>query len=336
MTLSSKLFGRKNWLSSPATLIAMILAGLLPLVITYFFMVQANYWINWNIPLTSQTMSIVSEFFGFYAVGAYCLIVLAVLAFSFKPFKFDSMLFGIRFAARIIQLLFVIDVIILVPTSLLWVSFILIIPVALSYFILMGGEFRVRFRIRDETMLREIPREAEEATLPIDAAFELSVAGAGISDFKVKIEQSGGSAQNRPLYKSSVENQYEVGVIPVDYDQDLPCTILILHKEDHIRRIRIIGEPVIWLRRIRVELVVNSDVVLREGEVNFVMSDAKALIKLVEKVYDKYNEYFTSGDLSSSYVYIFLDENNLSPRLNLKKSLRRNGIKNNQKIRIEL
>jgi hypothetical protein len=336
VTLSSKLFGRKNLFSSPIVLTAMILAGLLPLIIIYFFLIQAGYWNYWNIPLSSQLINIVSQVLGIYALGGYCLIVLAVTAFSFRPFKFDPLLFVIRFAGRIIQLLFVIDFIILLLSPLIWVSFILVITAALSYFIMEAAKFRLRFRIRDETEISEISRDTEQITLPADGAFEILVAGTGIDKFSVNIEQAGGSTDNKYLTKTSSENQWEISNLSLNHDQDLPCTALVLHVKDQIRRFKLSGEPSDWLKRIRVELIVNSDIVLKDGELNFEMSDAKPLMKLVEKTYEKYQDYFPSQDLSSVKVYAFKDDRSLSPKLSLQKSIRKNGIIDNQKIRIEL
>ncbi len=183
----------KSIASSPEILAGIALVALVPLIIIYYFLFQMSIFAQWTIPTGPEVQGVLVHVFGYYGVGAYSLITVGVAAATFRQFKFDVTLFGIRFLGIMVQLFFILDFILLVLSPYIWASFFLIIPLVVSYFVMQGAKLRIRVGVRTGDLFRPLGPHDTSIQIPDSSAVEVHVAGVSTTNLKVGLEETGGN-----------------------------------------------------------------------------------------------------------------------------------------------
>jgi len=322
MGIANRSFGRRS-LSSPELVLTTAGILLVVLAVVFFLLVSSQIWNTWSF-LNGMYINIVIQFFGYWAIGAYSLLIIAYSAASFRPYKFDMLLFTMRFLGNMVVLFIVLDFILLVLSPLIWASFFLIGGAIAAYFIIQGSKFRTRVRVTRGTSSSFLVGKSERLRVPVGGKVELLVAGAGVSDFGVGLE-SNEKIDTQNLSKSPGESQWEAGIIPFS---ELPSTVTVLYKRNRIQKFTLEKEETKWITHLTVDVVVDGTVRLHDGEVSMKLPVDQSIRRIVDKVVDTYGDYFVGASRAKLRVY---QENR---ELLLDRSIYENGLSDDTKIEV--
>jgi len=263
---------------------------------------------------------------GPWAVCAYCLIAAAGTARGFSPLKFDTTLFLMRYVKRLVQLFGVLVFMIsIVSGSLFWAS-LLVIPIGISsYFFSQVARVRIRVRVRKGTVSRDLQTNQDSMERPAGAVVELLAVGRSIASLSLGTEEVSGTTSEAPMVKSSNENQWEVGVIPI---QHLPCTVTVLDRKDTLRRFRVERGLVPPLTKLKVDIVVDNILRFPDEDVEMNMPVDSPLQEAVDLILKGRSSLV--GQIDMNRVRVFMENRELHKEL----SLVENGLQDDAKIAV--